>query len=188
MVVSDYKEITEGVATLRQVPVHIGLVVDSKVIRTGLVKEEIINLLSWCVFGGIQYVTIHDQEGLLKMDIKDLREEVKKRISVVFGMNKSLVKFIDSPKQVILKKDLSQLLSKNNRTSNETISQNGDTSFDTDVKCSLCVTSAEDGQECIVLAARKIVESVQLSEVDLQDIRQYNFMNGIITSIIDFIC
>jgi len=75
---NDQQLISQAISSYKQMPIHIGLVLDSKVLRSQLKKENVVDILSWCVYSGIQYITVHDHEGQLKADFTVYTEELRK--------------------------------------------------------------------------------------------------------------
>jgi len=147
-------------------PIHIGLVLDSKVLRSQLKKENVVDILSWCVYSGIQYITVHDHEGQLKADFTVYTEELRKRTAPLCSTK---LKFLESPRQIISHKDV--YLNKSQKPDMGTTY--------------LCITSAEDGQESIVLATQKITMAVKNDTMDINSIKDYHFMNDIFSSSAD---
>jgi len=195
------EEIQNNIATLKQVPLHIGVVVDSKGIKNSY--SDLVHLLTWCIACRIKTITVHDHEGILKQNIEMLRKEVQIRNDSFFGSTKKIpkIKFLPSPKENVENKEILSL-SKAKILCGTSMSctggsactavrgdmgggANGDAGrgvdADTYVPC-MCVTSAEDGRDAIIIGVQKIAEAVKNGNLDPKEIHSYEFMNQVISS------
>jgi len=162
-----HESIQNGISSLKQVPVHIGLVVDSKTVINSY--SDLIDLMTWCIACRIQNITVHDHEGVLKQNMKVLRKELQIRNEQFFGSKVPRVKYTKSPKEHMINKD--PLLLREKRE----VFQEPNVSI-------VCITSAEDGKESIARGVQKIAEAVQKGALETQEIHNFEFMNHVMTS------